>query len=685
MVNEQLIHPQSIVVVGASNDLQKPGGKVLKNLLDHQFKGCLYAVNPNDCIVQGLAAYPSIDDLPLVELAILAIPAKLCVPTVEALCEKKQTKAIIVFSAGFSEESPDGRQIEDKLVEIANKVGACLIGPNCIGVMNSHHSSVFTTPVPPFVSSGCDLISASGATALFIIDLAITKGLRFNSVFSVGNSAQTGVEEVLEYLDKSFEPNRSSPIKLLYLESIRHPYRLYKAANSLIKKGCRIVAVKAGYSEVGSKAASSHTGALANSDSAVDALFRKSGIIRCFGRDELTDVAAVLTNKPLKGRRIAVVTHAGGPAVMLTDVLCSLGMEVPRIDSDLSSRLSTKLYSGSSVTNPIDFLATGTAAQLGLILDFCENEFENIDGVAVIFGSPGLASVFDAYRVLDLKIRMSSKPIYAILPSLANVFEERADFLARGNVAFAEEVNFGRALAKVCNTPFFLNENEPIVEIDQARIREIIDRSGEGYLSPMESKALLEAIGINCTEEFYAGTKEEALKLAPCLGYPLALKAIGPVHKSDVSGVILDVGDSDSVVTAFDKLIKLDGVSSILMQKMVKGSELFIGAEKDKQFGHLVFWGFGGVFVELIHDVVSALLPLTFDEISFLNRKLQSHSLFGGFRGQGSVNESVLVGYLLRISRLLETAPEIAEMDLNPLKATDGKIICVDSRIRVEK
>ncbi|MFP4019059.1 MAG: acetate--CoA ligase family protein, partial [Bacteroidales bacterium] len=409
MINKQLLNPQSIVVIGGSNNINKPGGKVLKNIIDGDFKGNLYVSNPKEDEVQGIKSYKDPNELPDVDLAILAIAAKLCPDTIRMLAEKKKTRAFIILSAGFSEESEEGAKLEQEVVNIVNKVDGCLIGPNCIGVLNQNYNGVFTTPIPKLDPEGVDFISGSGATAVFIMEAGMPKGLTFSSVYSVGNSAQMGVEEILKYMDENFDPEKSSKIKLLYIESINKPKMLLKHAASLIRKGCKIAAIKAGGSEAGSRAASSHTGALASSDAAVDALFRKAGIIRCHGREELTTVASIFMHPQLDGKNIAIITHAGGPAVMLTDALSNNGMEIPPIEGEESKKLLEELFPGSSVANPIDFLATGTAEQLGTIIDYCDKKFDHIDGMAVIFGSPGLFPVYDVYDVLDSKMKESKK------------------------------------------------------------------------------------------------------------------------------------------------------------------------------------------------------------------------------------------------------------------------------------
>ncbi|MDO9680796.1 MAG: CoA-binding protein, partial [Bacteroidales bacterium] len=376
MITKELISPKSIVVVGGSEDTHKPGGNVLKNLIDTKFSGNLYVVNPKSEKIQGVVSYPTVEELPQVDLAILAIPASMCVSAVKTLCNKKACKAIIIYSSGFHESSSEGALLEKEIVKIVSKAGASLIGPNCIGVLTPGYSGVFTKPIPRLNPMGADIISGSGATAVFIIEASIELGLTFSSVFSVGNSAQLGVEDILEYLDNTYVHGKSSPVKLLYIESINKPEKLLKHSQSLIKKGAKIAAVKSGYSEAGSRAASSHTGALASPDKAVSALFTKAGIIRCYSRTELVTVASVLMYPKPNGKRMAIITHAGGPAVMLTDVLSANGIDIPEISGPKADALLARLFPGSSVSNPVDFLATGTAVQLSDIIDACEKDFD---------------------------------------------------------------------------------------------------------------------------------------------------------------------------------------------------------------------------------------------------------------------------------------------------------------------
>ncbi len=685
MINQQLLEPKSIVVVGGSEDTTKPGGKVLKNLLDGKYGGELMVLNPKADSVQGVVSYQDPAQLPPCDLAILAIAAKYCPATMDILAREKNTRAFIVLSAGFSEESEEGAELEKQMVEIVNRTGGCLIGPNCIGFLNPSYNGVFTTPIPRLDPQGCDFISGSGATAVFIMESGIPKGLSFASVYSVGNSAQIGVEDVLRYMDVHFDPQSSSRVKLLYLESIRKPDLLLRHASSLIRKGCRIAAIKAGSSEAGSRAASSHTGALASSDLAVDALFRKAGIVRCYGREELTTVASVFMHPLPEGRNMGIITHAGGPAVMLTDALSSRGFEIPRIDGPAAEALREKLFPGSSVANPIDFLATGTAEQLGEILDACENDFDQLDAMTVIFGSPGLFPVDEVYQVLDEKMKKGKKPVFPVLPSVINAKEEIARFLEKGRVNFQDEVLFASALARVIHTPKPAYPVAALPEVDTAAVREVIGAAGNGYLSPDAVRELFRAVGIPGVEEREVTAEEELAEALGVLSYPLVMKVVGPVHKSDVGGVVLNVSGPEQSVKEFRRLMQIEGARAVLLQPMVSGTELFIGAKREAPFGHLVMCGLGGIFIEMLRDVQLALSPVSMDEAGAMIRGLKGYALFRGVRGQVAISEKVFAGIISRVSALLEAAPEIFEMDINPLLAKKDSLVAVDVRIRIEK
>lgn len=685
MINNKLINPGSIVIVGGSNDIYKPGGKVLKNILDGKYTGKIYVANPKQDVIQGIKSYRNLSEIPDTDLAILAISSKLCFPVVEKLIKEKHTQAFIIISAGFSEAGEEGCQLENDIVEIINKADASLIGPNCIGVCTQTYHGIFTTPVPKLNSKGCDFVSGSGATAVFIIESAMPKGLNFSSIFSVGNSAQTGVEEILEYWDKTYDPEISSSIKLIYIESIRNPDKLLHHASSLIRKGCRIAAIKAGITEAGSRAATSHTGAIASPDSAVEALFRKAGIVRCSGREELTTVASVFMHKPLKGRNIAIITHAGGPAVMLTDALSTGGMNIPKLTEEDRGKLLSMMNPGASADNPIDMIATATNDQLDNVIEYVDKQLPSINGMSVIFGNNGLNDMTEIYDLLHKKIIECDKPLFPILPSVISSSSELEYFLDKGHVNFPDEVVLGRALTKVSNTPIPAAEKIYLENIDIPLIRHIIDDAPNGYLEPGLIQQLLKAASIPVVKEEEATTKEELILLADKIGYPLALKVVGPVHKSDVGGVTLNIKSERHLLAEFKRMKSIKDVRAVLVQEMLSGVELFIGAKYEPRFGHIVLCGLGGIFVEVLGDLSSGLAPLTFSEARSMIRSLRAYKIIRGTRGKPGINESKFGEIIVRLSSLLRYATEIKEIDLNPLIGSMDNITVVDARIRIEK
>ena len=686
MINKQLLQPESIVVIGGSNNVHKPGGAVVRNLLSGGYQGTLRIVNPKEDEVQGVKVFHDAKELPPTDLAILVVAAKFCPQYVEYLAKEKEVRAFIIISAGFGEETHEGAVLEQQILDTCERYDCALIGPNCIGMLNRYHHSVFTKPIPSLNPKGVDFISGSGATAVFILESAVTKGLPFNSVWSIGNGKQIGIETVLEYMDENFDPERDSLVKLLYIENIADPDKLLYHATSLIQKGCRIAAIKAGSSDAGSRAASSHTGAIASSDSAVEALFRKAGIVRCFSREELTTVGCIFTLPRFTGKNVAIVTHAGGPGVMLTDALSKGGMKVPSLSGPIADELKAQLFPGSSVANPIDILATGTAEHLGLAIDYCEKKFDNIDAIMVIFGTPGLVQLYSAYDVLHKKILECKKPIFPILPSVNTAGPEVQEFLSRGHVNFSDEVTLATALTQIMRTPAPANQQIQIHGVDVPRIRRIIDGISEnGYISPDLVHQLLESAGIPTVPEFVSAEKKEVIKFAEKCGYPVVAKVVGPVHKSDVGGVALNIRSKEVLAAEFDRMMNIPDATAVMVQKMIKGTELFIGAKYEPRFGHVVLCGLGGIFVEVLKDVSSGLAPLSYAEAESMIKSLRGYKILKGTRGQQGINSRRYAEIIVRLSTLLRFATEIKEMDINPLLADEKDVIAVDARILVEK
>ena len=694
MINKQLLEPKSIVVIGGSNNVHKPGGSIVRNLMSGGFSGPLHIVNPKEDDVQGIKAFHDVKEIPQTDLAVLVVAARFCPDYVDYLCAEKGVRAFVIISAGFSEETKEGALLEQHILDTCKQYGAALIGPNCIGLLNRHHHSVFTLPIPHLNPQGVDFISGSGATAVFILESAVSKGLQFNSVWSIGNGKQIGIEDVLQYMDEHFDAETDSKVKLLYIENISNPDKLLFHASSLIRKGCRIAAIKSGSSESGSRAASSHTGAIASSDSAVEALFRKAGIVRCFSREELTTVGCILTLSPLKGKNFAIVTHAGGPGVMLTDALSRGGFNVPKIEGPDADELKSKLFPGSSVANPIDFLATGTPEQLGIVIDYCEHKFEQIDAIAVIYGTPGLTQLYEAYDVLDKKIRECKKPIFPVLPSLHTAGPEVEDFLKKGHVNFSDEVTLATALSQIMRTPKPAAPEVQLYGIDIPELNKIIYREvhrlkfegiKSGYLAPDTVREILSCAGIPLVPEMVSTSKAELTAFAQRVGFPVVAKVVGPVHKSDVGGVALNIRTPEHLALEFDRMMQIPDATGIMVQKMLKGTELFIGAKYEERFGHVILCGLGGIFVEVLKDVSSGLAPLSYDEAFSMIHSLRGYKILKGTRGQKGINEQKYAEIIVRLSTLLRFATEIKEMDLNPLLADDNDVVAVDARILIER
>lgn len=686
MINRQLLHPESIVVIGGSNNMHKPGGAIVRNLVQGGYKGTLRVVNPREDEIQGIKAFHDAKELPPTEMAILVVAAKYCPDYVKYLAAEKEVKAFIIISAGFGEETQEGAERERQILDYCNQYGCALIGPNCIGMMNDWYHGVFTKPIPQLRPEGVDFISGSGATAVFILESAVIKGLPFNSVWSIGNGKQIGIEDVLQYMDEHFNPEQDSKIKLLYIENIADPDKLLYHAGSLIRKGCHIAAIKAGSSESGSRAANSHTGAMASSESAVEALFRKAGIVRCYSREELTTVGCIFTLPSLTGKNFAIVTHAGGPGVMLTDALSKGGLHVPRIDGPMAEELKSKLFQGASVANPIDILATGTAEQLGIAIDYCEEKFDGIDAIFVIFGTPGLVRPYEAYNILDSKIRKGKKPIFPILPSVHTAGPEVAEFLQKGHVNFSDEVTLANSLARVMSTPQPAPPEVNLFGVDVPRIRDIVTGIKEsGYISPNLVREIFSCAGIPMVQELVSDQKEDLTSFAEKIGYPVVAKVVGPIHKSDVGGVALNIRSKEHLALEFDRMMRIRDAKAVMVQKMLQGTELFIGAKYESRFGHVVLCGLGGIFVEVLKDVSSGLAPLSMSEAESMIHSLKAYKILRGTRGQKGINERKYQEIIVKLSTLLRFATEIKELDINPLLADENEVTAVDARIWIEK
>lgn len=678
---QALISPRSIAVVGASEDTSKPGGRLLRNILSRGYAGRLLVVHPKAETIQGVPACRTIEALPAVpELAFIAVPAAHVRPALEALAALG-TKAVVVLSSGFGELSPEGRSEERRLAAIADAHGMLLVGPNCSGAMSPAHGGKFAGIVPDMVPGGIDFVSGSGATVDYLVEQAIPRGLPFRTFLTIGNAAQTTVADLLALFGAE---EATPPVKLLYLETLHKPLELLRAARGLGRKGCVLAGIKSGTTQAGSRAAASHTGAMATNDTAVQALFDKAGIIRTQSRQELIDVATVLVcaKGRLDGRRVGIVTDAGGPGVMLADELTRQGLEVPPLRERTQARLAEVLPPGASPTNPVDCLPSRTAALMDRVFAILEEEeADHLDYLVFVMGDSGLADNWEIYQAL---IRAMDRSPIPILPSLCTAVSSREAlerFRQAGKCCFVDEVDLARALGRVIHRPRLSEACEELPGYDRARIEALLE-GRQGLLEPETVRRVLEAAGLR-----FPGQRElrDVSQLAQVdLPFPWVMKVIGPSHKSDAGGVRLGINSLAEASAVWEELQAIPGARGCLVQETVIGPEVLLGANREEGFGHLVAFGLGGIHTEVFKDVSFALAPLSPEEAATLVGSLRALPILQGVRGQAGMDIHCLQDWLVRIGRLCADFPAIREMDLNPVKGRGKALAVVDARILVE-
>lgn len=681
-IYNHLFHPGSIAVIGASNDPLKPGGRIIKNICENEYKGQLWAVNQKDSSIMGLPTFSSVTDLPEgPDLALILIPASGVLETLKILADKR-TKAAIIMTAGFGEKGEDGRKAEQEILKVADAASMTVIGPNCSGFLTPAYAGKFAGIIPRVRPGAIDFISGSGATVDYVMELANGRGLVFSNVVNLGNSIQMGVEDILALMDRNHGPE-SAKIILLYMEIVNKPEKLLFHARSLCQKGCTLVGIKSGVTEAGAKAAASHTGAIARPDNAVQALFDKAGIIRVTNRRDLITVAGVLTaaRGPIRGNRICVITDAGGPGVMVSDELNRQGLILPSLKSTTCKRLMEILPPEASAGNPIDCLPTRKPEQVREIFRLlAESERENLDAVIFITGNSGMSDNWAIYQEVMAAMDTSFLPVIPVLSSVSTCADILKKVIDSGKVYFADETAVGQALGKIVHRPLISEPPEQIAGYDKDTIADVIDKAGE-CLNPTELKEVLNAAGFSIPPqvEIYSESDTEAAFLQ--IGCPLVMKVIGPLHKSDVGGVVSGIQSLDEARQAWKQLMAIPSASGVLFQKMMTGAEVIIGAVREEGFGHLIMFGLGGIYTEVLKDVTFALAPLSSSEAYKMIRGIHALPILKGVRGQKGMSIDKLADYLLRLSALAKDFPEIKEIDLNPVKGEGETLYAVDARI----
>jgi acetyl coenzyme A synthetase (ADP forming)-like protein len=688
----RLLTPGSVAVIGASRDPATVGHQVLRNLLAGGFAGPVYPVNPSAAHVASVKAYPSVLDVPgAVDLAVIAVPAA-AVPHVVEQCARKGVNALVVLSAGFGEVA-GGAAAQDELRDLARRNGMRMVGPNCIGVVNTAIglNATFSpyAPRPGRIA----MQSQSGALGIAILERSARMGLGVSSFVSVGNKADVSGNDLLQY----WEDDPGTDVVLLYLESFGNPRKFSRIARRVSRRK-PIVAVKSGRSAAGVRAASSHTAAMASPDVAVDALFRQTGVVRVDTLDELFDMALLLGSQPLPaGRRVAIVGNSGGPGILATDACDGAGLEIPELTAPTQAALREVVDPNGAVANPVDLVASATPAvyrqAVGIVL-----ADERIDAVIVICTPTFAASPERVADVLPPAAAGVDKPVVGCflaapeLPPLLTSDGEGADV-----PAFASPEPAARALARAATYAEWRRRPPGAVpELDgfgAESARSVVERflhgsPDGGWLSAAQVDELLDAAGVPFLRSAPVRGAEEARRTAATLGFPVALKATGPelIHKSDVGGVQLELDSGAEVTTAYDEMASGLGArmtGAVVQQMAAPGIETIVGVAQDPVFGPLVMFGLGGVATELLGDRSFRVLPVTDLDAAELVRSLRASPLLFGYRGSPRVAVTALEDILQRVARLAGRIPEIGELDLNPVIVSTDGAVTVDCRVRV--
>ena len=698
-------HPDTVAVVGASRDPTKIGSRLLDEMIRTDFQGEIYPVNPNATEIQGLKTYPSVRDIPNgVDLAVIAVPRE-AVPGVVDDCAARGVRALIVITAGFAETNPEGKTLQQQLADKVRGYGMRMIGPNCMGLLNTDPSvrlnASFSPVFPP--RGPLAMSSQSGALGLAILALAAKRGLGLSTFVSVGNKADVSGNDLIEY----WESDPATKVILLYLESFGNPRRFAQIARRVGQEK-PIVAVKGGRSLAGRRAAGSHTAALAASDVAVDALFRQTGVIRAEALDELFDIAVALSSQPLiQGRRIGIVTNAGGPGILCADACAAAGLTVPEVPEETQKALRGFLPAAASISNPIDMVASagpGSYTQTIATLLSC-NE---IDALIVLYipldreGSLPFATAIQEGVARGRAEGGRGKPVLACVMSEGDTQALLA--LPEETIpAYAFPETPARVLGKCATYSEWKSSPPGVVSTSVSAgvqsARRVVDRfiaqTGSGWLPAADVETILEAFGVPMPPRGIAGTSAEAVALSERIGFPVALKLVSTriLHKSDVGGVQLNLSDADAVEAAFARIQselssrnQLESMDGVLVQKMISGGvELMAGVAADPVFGSLIAFGLGGIHVEILGDVQFRIAPLTDKDVREMVRSIRGFKLLEGYRGHAPADLSAIEDVLLRVSRMVELLPEISELDLNPLVALPPGQGCfvLDARVHL--
>jgi acetate---CoA ligase (ADP-forming) len=684
---EPFFAPRSVAVVGASRRRGTIGGELFRNILQADFTGAAYPVNPRGEPVAGVRSVPSVADLPeVVDLAVICLPGERVLPVAEEVL-RAGTRALCIISAGFAEVGPEGERRQEQLLSLVRAHGARLVGPNCLGIAVSGprlNATFAPAALPP---GNVAFSSQSGALGLAMLQKAQERNLGFSAFVSIGNKADVSSNDLLEH----WEDDPETAVVMLYLESFGNPRKFGRLARR-VSRSKPVLAMKSGTTQSGRKAASSHTAALAGSEAAVDALFHQAGVMRARTLGELTDAAVLFSSQPLpRGRRVAVMTNAGGLGILCADACEAAGLQLVAPAEETQRRLREVLPIEASVENPIDMLGSATGASYAAALPIVMDD-PHVDSLIVLFVPPVVAGAAEVAHAIAGAVDGSpqtEKPVLACVLASGGVPVE----LRQGRrpvASFAYPESAARALGIAADRADWLRRPAGAVpeldRIDHGAAREIVEdalRLGDGlWLEPAHARALLAAYGIPVVGETTAADPDGAAAAAAEIGFPVVVKtAAAGAHKTETGGVVLDLGDGESVRAAARRI-----GGPVIVQRMVRGGvELLAGVVQDPVFGPLVAFGPGGVFAELIGDAGFRIAPLTDLDAQELVLGGKAGRLVRGYRGGPEADVASLTDLLHRLARLADDVPEVAELDLNPVIADGDGCMAVDARVRLQR
>ena len=697
-VLDKIMKPKAIAVIGASTKPKTIGSEIMQRLRDYKFNGNIYPVNPKGGIIEGFQAYTSIEEVPgEVDLAVIVVNAKFVLDTIDQ-CHKKGIKGLCIITAGFKETGKEGAQLEAQLLQKVREYGMRCVGPNCLGVLNTNDNikmdATFAESLP--VKGDIGFVSQSGALGGGILNILKDLNLGFAQFVSIGNQADINAETMLEYWENDDDVKQI----LLYMESIQNPQNFRKLASRITKKK-PILALKAGRSAAGASAASSHTGSLAGADKAAAALLHQSGVIREFSLKNLFANAKAFSNCPIpKGNRVAIITNSGGPGIMATDAVCESGMQMAKITDETKEKLRSFLPSAASVKNPIDMIASAPIEHYKQTLETVLQD-ENVDMIAVIYlPFLGLKDIDVAQALMEIKAKNPQKPIIGVFMTTSDFFVKISNMdVNMPFYMYAEEA--AEAMTRLDQQRQWMEKPEgkiPNYTVDKAKVEAIIKKSleeGRDQLTTLESIDVLEAYGIRACKYGLAVNEEEVAKLGNEIGYPVVMKMTSKTtsHKTDVGGVVVNIKDEAQLRSEYKALLQrleakglLEGLEGVIIQEMVKGSrEMVCGIATDPQYGPMMMFGLGGVFVEVMKDVTFRIAPLTDNDAMDMIKSVKAYKLLEGARGTKPAQIEQIQETLLRLSQLVNDFKFIDELDINPLLISEktGEGIAVDGRIKV--